>query len=197
MAEFNVRVDVYQSWCVSELMCVRVDECVRGSPLVVVMIHEWIAAGTCSYNYGSTYAQHLLHDDDIMFVSQVIFSGITLGPHVNQLVIGTPSLADLNMMMQSCHHYWEVKNLQQCTWLWATPSISRQLDNTQLGCTYTEIQVQQMIRKMQVRGICRPTRKAMRTLCDTPRSMDSRDLSMRCLSDQQHWLNITGPKQNH
>jgi len=52
--------------------------------------------------------------DILMFVSQVIFSGITLGLHVNQLVTGTPARADSNMMMQLCRHNWEVKNLQQC-----------------------------------------------------------------------------------
>jgi len=64
------------------------------------MIHEWIAEGTCGYNYGSTYAKHALSDDDIMFVNQVILCGITLGPHVNHLVIGMPSLADSLMMTQ-------------------------------------------------------------------------------------------------
>jgi len=62
----------------------------RGFPIAVEMIHEWIAVGACGYNYGSMYAKHLLQEHDIMFVSQVIFSRITLGPHVNQLVIGTP-----------------------------------------------------------------------------------------------------------
>ena len=52
--------------------------------------------------------------NNILFVSQVIFSGITLGPHVHQLVIGTPSLADSLLMMQLCRHYWEVKNHQLC-----------------------------------------------------------------------------------
>jgi hypothetical protein len=50
-----------------------------------------------------------------MFVCQVIFSGIQLELHVDQLVATTVTLADLNMMMQLCRHNWEVKNLQQCT----------------------------------------------------------------------------------
>jgi len=56
---------------------------VRGCLLAVVIIHEWIAVGTYSYNYGSTYAKHLHHEDDIMFVSWVIFRGIILGPHIS------------------------------------------------------------------------------------------------------------------
>jgi len=88
------------------------------------MIHEWIAAGTCSYNYGSTYAKHQLREDDIMFVSLVIFSRITLAPHVEQSVIGMPSQVDSNIMIQSCRHYWEVKNLPQCAGSLATPTIS-------------------------------------------------------------------------
>jgi len=49
-----------------------------------------------------------------MFVSQVIFSGITLEPLVDQLVTSRLALADSNMMTQLCRHYWEVKNLQHC-----------------------------------------------------------------------------------
>ena len=50
----------------------------------------------------------------IMVVSQVIFSGIILGPRVDQLATGFPVLADSLIMMQLCCHYWELKNLQQC-----------------------------------------------------------------------------------
>jgi len=78
------------------------------------MIHEWIAAGACGYNHGSMYAEHLLHNDEIMFASQVIFCGIALGPHVNQVVMSKFALADSNMKMQLCCDYWQVKNLQQC-----------------------------------------------------------------------------------
>jgi hypothetical protein len=49
-----------------------------------------------------------------MFVSQVILSGITLEPRVDQLVTTKVTLADSNMMTQLCRHNWEVKNLQQC-----------------------------------------------------------------------------------
>jgi hypothetical protein len=56
-----------------------------------------------------------------MFVSQVILSGITLEPHVDQLVKTTVALADSTMMMQLSRHSWEVKNLQQCAYLLATP----------------------------------------------------------------------------
>ena len=55
-----------------------------------------------------------------MFVSQVILSGITLEPRVDQLVATTVTLADSNMMMQLCRPNWEVKNLQQCAYLLAT-----------------------------------------------------------------------------
>jgi len=49
--------------------------------------------GTCGYNYVSHMQNTYSAKNDIKFVSQVIFSGITLGPHVDQLVIGMP-------------HYW-------------------------------------------------------------------------------------------
>jgi hypothetical protein len=39
-----------------------------------------------------------------MFVSQVVLSGITLEPHVDQLVTRTLALADSNMKMQLCRH---------------------------------------------------------------------------------------------
>ena len=50
-----------------------------------------------------------------MVVSQVIFSGITLEPRVDQLVMTTVALAESIMMTQLCRHNWEVKTLQQCT----------------------------------------------------------------------------------
>jgi len=62
-------------------------------------------------------------EDANMFVSQVILSEITLKLRVNQLVKTTVALADRTMMMQLCRHNWEVKNLQQCTSLLATPTI--------------------------------------------------------------------------
>jgi hypothetical protein len=49
-----------------------------------------------------------------IFVSQVILSGITLEPRVDQLLKTTVALADSTMMTQLCRLYWEVKNLQQC-----------------------------------------------------------------------------------
>jgi hypothetical protein len=49
-----------------------------------------------------------------MFVSQVIHSGITLEPCVNQLVKTTVALVDSPIMIQLCRHNWEVKNLLQC-----------------------------------------------------------------------------------
>jgi len=51
--------------------------------------------------------------NNIMFVSQVIFSNITLGLRVNQLVMDTPALADSSMIVQLCYHYWEMKNFQE------------------------------------------------------------------------------------
>jgi hypothetical protein len=50
-----------------------------------------------------------------MGVSQVILSGITLEPHVDQLVRTTVALADSTMMLQLCRRKWEAKNLPQCT----------------------------------------------------------------------------------
>jgi hypothetical protein len=50
-----------------------------------------------------------------MVVSQVIISGITLEPRVDQLVKTTVALADSSMKMQLRSHNWEVKNLPQCT----------------------------------------------------------------------------------
>lgn len=50
-----------------------------------------------------------------MFVSEVVCSGITLEPHVNQLVTSALELADSYLLMQSYRHYWEVKNNQRCT----------------------------------------------------------------------------------
>jgi len=44
-----------------------------------------------------------------MVVSQVILSGITLEPRVDQLVTIKVALADSLMMMQLCRHYWEVE----------------------------------------------------------------------------------------
>jgi len=43
-----------------------------------------------------------------MFVSQVILSGITLEPCVDQSVKTTVALADSTMMMQLRRHNWEV-----------------------------------------------------------------------------------------
>jgi len=65
-----------------------------------------------------------LAKNEFMFVSRVIFSGIILRPHVDQVVIGTPWPADSHMMMQLCRHYWEVKNLQQWAYLLAILTIS-------------------------------------------------------------------------
>jgi hypothetical protein len=49
-----------------------------------------------------------------MFVRLVNLSGFTLEPRVDHLVVTTVTLADSNIIMQLCRHYWEVKNLQQC-----------------------------------------------------------------------------------
>jgi len=57
-------------------------------------------------------------------VSQLSFSRITIELLDDQLVTSTLALADSLMMMQSCHHYWEVKSLQQCARLLAIPIIS-------------------------------------------------------------------------
>jgi len=50
-----------------------------------------------------------------MVVSQIILTRITLERRVDQLVTSILALAHSLMMMQLCRHYWEVKNLQQCT----------------------------------------------------------------------------------
>jgi hypothetical protein len=39
-----------------------------------------------------------------MAISQVIFSGMTLEPNVDQIVTTTVALAESLMMMQLCHH---------------------------------------------------------------------------------------------
>jgi hypothetical protein len=44
-----------------------------------------------------------------MFVSQVILSGITLEPRVDQLLMIKVALADSNMMTQLCRYGWEVQ----------------------------------------------------------------------------------------
>jgi len=87
---------------------------VRSPPKPAVMIHEGIAAVTQGYNYGSLM-QTPICKANIMLFGQVIFSRNTLGPHVNQLVIGKPSLADSTIMMQLCRRCWEVENLPHCT----------------------------------------------------------------------------------
>jgi len=76
------------------------------------MIHEWIAASTCD-NRKVIHMQYAYLWNNIMVVSQVIISGITLGPHVYQFVTNMFALAVSSLMMQLCRHYWEVKNLQQ------------------------------------------------------------------------------------
>jgi hypothetical protein len=59
------------------------------------------------------HAKHLSAKYVNMFVSQVVLSGITLEPRVDQLVTIKVALADSNVMMQLCRNGWEVKNLQQ------------------------------------------------------------------------------------
>jgi len=87
---------------------------VRGSLLEALMIHVWIAASTCDV-WNNSYAKHLLAYSDIMFVRQVVHSGIVLGTHVDESLMRTLALGDWNIMTQLCRHYSEVKNLQQCT----------------------------------------------------------------------------------
>jgi hypothetical protein len=60
-------------------------------------------------------AKHLPAKYGNMVISQVILSGITLEPRVDQLVTIKVALADSDMMTQLCRYDWEVKNLQQCT----------------------------------------------------------------------------------
>ena len=60
----------------------------------------------------------------LWFLCQVILSGMTLGPCVEQLAVGTPVLTDSTMMMQLCRHYWELKTLPQCAESLATPTVS-------------------------------------------------------------------------
>ena len=93
----------------------RHGHCVRGSLLAAAMIHEWIAESTCDQScYAWSHMQKTYLWNIIMFVRQVILSGITLGPHVNQLVTKLYPLAKSSLMTQLCHHYWDVKNHQQC-----------------------------------------------------------------------------------
>jgi hypothetical protein len=63
---------------------------------------------------GPPYAKHLLAKYVNMFVSHVGLRGFLHEPRVDQLVETTVSLADSGMITQLCHHYWELKNLQQC-----------------------------------------------------------------------------------
>lgn len=44
-----------------------------------------------------------------MFARYVNVSGITIGPHVDQLVTSTLSQADSNIIKQFCRHNWELK----------------------------------------------------------------------------------------
>ena len=53
------------------------------------MIHERSQAGTCGHNYGSRMQNTYLAKNEFMVVNPGNFSGIILGPHVEQLVIGT------------------------------------------------------------------------------------------------------------
>jgi len=62
---------------------------VRGFLLAAVMIHERSQAGTCGHNYGSRMQNTYLAKNEFMVVNPGNFSGIILGPHVEQLVIGT------------------------------------------------------------------------------------------------------------
>jgi len=86
---------------------------VRGSPLAAVMIYEWIVASTCD-DHCAIRLQNTYLWNTIIVVSQVIFGGITLGPHVDQLVANLDALAESSLMTQLCHHYWDVNNHQQC-----------------------------------------------------------------------------------
>jgi hypothetical protein len=87
---------------------------VRGSPLAAVMIHVWTKQIHVLWSKWHAYAKHLSAKYVNMFVSQVVLSGTTLEPRVDQLVTATVALADSGMMTQLCRHYCEVKNLQQC-----------------------------------------------------------------------------------
>jgi len=76
------------------------------------------------------WRSHLTHMQNtslwniMMVVSQVIFSGITLELHVDQLAVGTPTLTDSTMMMQLLRHTWGVKTLQLSPKWLATPTLS-------------------------------------------------------------------------
>ena len=54
------------------------------------MIYAGLKVCTCGYNYGGRMQNTYLVKNDIMFVSRAILSGIILGLHVDQLVLGTP-----------------------------------------------------------------------------------------------------------
>ena len=71
-----------------------------------------------------THVENPTGHNNIILVSPVILSGITLRPHVDHYVTSPLTLADSNMMTQLCRHNWAVKTLQQCTELLATPTIS-------------------------------------------------------------------------
>jgi hypothetical protein len=48
-----------------------------------------------------------------MFVSEVMLSGNTLQPHVDQFMTITMTLAKSSMIIQCRHYQWELKNLLQ------------------------------------------------------------------------------------
>ena len=66
-----------------------------------------------------SYAKHLPAQYVNMIVSQVILSGITLGPRVDQSVETVIALADSTMMMQLCCHNWEVKTFSSAQNYWS------------------------------------------------------------------------------
>jgi len=120
----------------------------------------------------------------MMVVSQVVFSGIILGLRVDWLVISMSWLADSFSMMQSWRHYWEVKNLQQCAWLLATPTISYlagqhtvKLRLRRITCAADDNAI------CKYDGICKLRLSAVRLPCGSPRSSKGQDLSMWCLRD--------------
>ena len=92
----------------------REEGSVTGSLLEVVVIHHWIATGTCD-DYMRLICPTPSCDDNIMFVSKAVLSGIILVLRVDKLVTIVIALVDSIMMTQLCSLTGKVKNHQQCT----------------------------------------------------------------------------------
>ena len=97
---------------------------VRGSPLAVVMIHVWMKQVHVANLVQCPYAKHLPTNTWTCLSVKWSLTGLHLSHMSIKWWKTTVALVDSVMMMQLCRHNWEVKNLQQCTWLLAIPTIS-------------------------------------------------------------------------